>query len=455
MMKKLVCLVLAMMLLCTCAFAMEKSAAQPDWDRLERYASFETDGTLWSVRSNQGAAALARISAETAPYNGYACFGLELMGDQDTGLVVPVLAVYYAGSVELNGEIVSIAANGMRYDLSVYSEKVTLGRNKAEKLTAPLNAEGLDMIRSMLAAEEVNVWLIGETTFKMEPEEKKTYASAREELSARSMNALEDMLNEFDALGGYELWDLNEDWWIRTRGVEPMMNVTKLPADEEAVKDLAVDVDEPMYMLARGDQGNDARDLQKLLIEAGYMQGVADGGYGEGTVRAVRAAQTWLGLMPTGTADETLIRLLSGEVSVMNGPETISMQATELHTAEGLCELTVERYWFADAVESQKGDRRTVADRDNTLIIYEGTVRNLSVKDLDFYWQMSGVVKYGEYEYPCVLVCERNEGASFASALTPLGEARMIVYAEIPENIAGDGEWALELSVEENTFLFN
>lgn len=453
-MKKLVSLILAVMLLCTSAFAMEKSAAQPDWNRLEKYASFEENGTLWSVMSNQGAAALARMSVEAAPYSGYACFGLELTGDSETGIVVPVLAVYYAGSLALNGEIVSIAADGVRYDLSVYSETITLGRNKVEKLTAPLNAEGLDMIHAMLAAEEINVYLVGEQTFKMEPEQKKTYASAREELSARSLDALESMLNEFEAMGEYKLWDLNEEWWLRTRGVEPAFCVTQLPAEEAAEEavELAVELDEPMYVLSRGDQGNEVRDLQKMLIETGYMQGTADGGYGEGTVRAVRAAQKWLGLMPTGIADETLIRLLSGEAPADNGPETISMEAVELMTAEGLCELTVERTWFADAVESSKGDRRTVTDLDNAMVIYEGTIKNLSKEDLDFYWQLSAAAKFGEYEYPCVLVCERNEGAALASILPPLGEARLLIYAEVPETIAGEGEWSLTITAGENTF---
>lgn len=452
-MKKLVALILAIMLLCTSALALEKSAAQPDWNRLEKYASFEENGTLWSVMSNQAAAALARISAETAPYSGYACFGLELMGDSETGIVVPVLSAYYAGSTALDGTVISIAADGVRYDLAVYSEDITLGRNKVEKLTAPLNAEGLDMIRAMLAAEEVNVYLVGEQTFKMQPEEKKNYVSTREELSARSMEALESMLNEFEAMGEYKLWDLNEDWWIRTRGMEPQFCVTQLPAEEtEEAVELPVDLEEPMYLLSRGDTGNDVRDLQKLLVEAGYIQGAVDGGYGEGTVRAVRAAQKWLGLMPTGMADEKLVCLLSGEIPADNDPETISMKATELLTAEGLCELTVERSWFADAVESTKGDRRTVTDLDNTLVVYEGSIKNLSKEDLDFYWQLSAVAKYGEYEYPCMLVCERNEGATLASMLTPLGQARLLIYAEIPETIAGEGEWSLEITAGENTF---
>ena len=375
------------------------------------------------------------------------------MGDSETGIVVPVLSAYYAGSTALDGTVISIAADGVRYDLAVYSEDITLGRNKVEKLTAPLNAEGLDMIRAMLAAEEVNVYLVGEQTFKMQPEEKKNYVSTREELSARSMEALESMLNEFEAMGEYKLWDLNEDWWIRTRGMEPQFCVTQLPAEEtEEAVELPVDLEEPMYLLSRGDTGNDVRDLQKLLVEAGYIQGAVDGGYGEGTVRAVRAAQKWLGLMPTGMADEKLVCLLSGEIPADNDPETISMKATELLTAEGLCELTVERSWFADAVESTKGDRRTVTDLDNTLVVYEGSIKNLSKEDLDFYWQLSAVAKYGEYEYPCMLVCERNEGATLASMLTPLGQARLLIYAEIPETIAGEGEWSLEITAGENTF---
>lgn len=458
-MKKLVSWMVVMMLLCTSASALEMASAQPDWSRFERYASLEEEGAVWSVMSNEAAAALARMSAEIAPYSGYACFGLELTGDRDVGVVVPVLAVYYAGSQTLNGEVVSVAADGVRYDMIVYREEIELGRNKAEKLTAPLDAEGLDMIRAMLTAENVVVQLVGAQTFTMEPETKKTYATAREELSARSMDALESMLNEFDALGSYELWDVNEDWWTRTHGMEPTFCATLLPDEEASESDeeeLPVQLKAPMYALSRGSQGANVRALQKLLIEEGYMQGQADGGYGEGTVRAVRAAQQWMGLTPTGMADETLVRRLSGNVVLYGNEETVASQETvEMYTAEGLCELTVSRFWFADAVESAGGDRRTVSDRDNTLIVYEGTVKNLSQDDLDFYWRLSAVVRYGEYEYPCALVCERNEGATLSSTLTPLGEARLLAYAEIPETIAGVGDWTLEIRAGESFFSFN
>ena len=129
------------------------------------------------------------------------------------------------------------------------------------------------------------------------------------------------------------------------------------------------------------------------------------------------------------------------------------MEVVELLVAEGLCELTVERSWVADAVESEGGERRAVSDKDDTLIIWEGTVKNLSTEELDFYWQLSAAAKLGEYEYDCVLVCERNEGASLTSALPPLGEARLLIYAEIPETVAGETAWTLEIEAEDTSFV--
>jgi len=122
------------------------------------------------------------------------------------------------------------------------------------------------------------------------------------------------------------------------------------------------------------------------------------------------------------------------------------MEAVRMYPMAGVCELTVERHWIADAVESLGGDRRSASDADDTLVVYEGTVKNLSQDDLDFYWQLSATARNGEYEYPCVLVCERNEGASLKTALPPLGEARLLIYAEVPE-VAVSGEWTLTIYV--------
>lgn len=447
-MKKWISLILTVLILataCAPAYAMEKAASMPDEDLLEKYASYEENGTIWTVRSNQGAAALARIAAETAPYSGYACFGMELTGDSATGLTVPVLAFYYAGSEDLNADMAYVAVNGVRYDLKLTCEKLSLGKNYAERLTVALNEEGLSMVRDMLNAEEITIALVGDKTFEIKPEKKDTYASAKAELAARSMDALADMLALFDTTGGYDLWDLNDSWWQRMYGTEPAMQTVKLPEDEiEINEELTISLEEPMYMLSRGDNGSDVRDLQKLLIACGYLQGTADGGYGEGTVRAVRAAQTFLGLMPTGNADEALIRLLSGEAVADNA--VVSAETSEVVSLGGVCELTIDRFWIADAVESVGGDRRTASDADDTLLIYEGTVKNLSVDELDFYWQLTAEAGFGDYSFDCTLACERNDGATLSSTLPPLGEARLLIYAEVPEIAADANDWQLTVT---------
>jgi len=452
MMKKWISLLLVLMMVSTGALAMENASVSPDWESLERYASYTEEGSVWTVRSNQTQAALNKISAESAPYNGYACFGLELTGDKETGLVVPVLAFYYAGTVELNGQTASIAANGTRYDLQLTKETVQLGKNMAERLTAPLDETGLVMVHEILNAEEVAIVLQGDAVYEMEPMQEEKYDNTREELAGRSLSGLSEMLYEFEKLGAYGLWDLNEVWWERTRGAEPMMEMNALPAEDE-IELGEIKLKAPMYMLTRSNSGSEVSDLQELLIDNGCMIGKPDGSYGGGTIRAVRAAQKYLGLMETGCADEKLIRALQGEELVLDGTAADDMMVSQLLTADDLCEMTVERRWVADAVESEGGDRRVVTDKDDTLLIWEGTVKNLAAEELDFYWQLSAAAKLGEYEYPCVLVCERSEGAKLMSALPPLGEARMLVYAEVPETVAGETGWTLEIEAEDTVFV--
>lgn len=63
----------------------------------------------------------------------------------------------------------------------------------------------------------------------------------------------------------------------------------------------------PVYR--KGHVGQDVVLLQLALRSAGFDPGVADGSYGESTVRAVREAELWYGLWPDGTADAALQRL--------------------------------------------------------------------------------------------------------------------------------------------------
>ena len=306
-----------------------------------------------------------------------------------------------------------------------------------------------EMIRAMTQADKVCAALLGDVVIEVEALRKDSYLNTRDELICRSLQALGGMLSEFESAAPYKLWDLNEAWWIRTFGMKPEMRTASVGMAETG----EIELKAPMYMLRTGDYGKNVRELQQLLIDNGYLQGRVDGIYGDNTVQAVRAAQRWLGLMPTGCADETLIVMLANG-NIPGLIEEAQEADADIRIAEGLCELSMNRFWFADAVESTGGDRRSALDRDDTMIIYDGSIKNLSKSNLDFYWQISAVVRCGEYQYPCVVVCERNAGLSLSSSLPPLGAARLLVYAEIPETIAGQGEWTLEISAGENKFLF-
>ncbi len=449
-MKKLIALALMLGLMSTGAYALERTGAVSSIDRLERYASFVQEGTVWSVRSNQSEAALYRMTLSQAPHNGYICFGLELTGDEEIGLIVPELVFYYSGQTALNASAAAIAVDGVRYDFAVFSETVKNGSKTVERLSAPLNAQGMDMLRAVVQAGHADVLLMGDAVIELEGAHKESYLNTRDELAGRSLESLEGMLREWEAAGSVGMWDLNGAWWARLHDMEPRMQVGAV-GNEALAEDMGLNA--PMYMLGRGSWGESVRKLQSLLIENGYLQGKVDGMYGDNTVRAVCAAQRWLGRMETGCADEVLIELLqSGNVYGLT--EEAEEQSGDIRTAEGVCELSVDRYWFADAVESKGGDRRSVLDRDDTMIVYDGTIKNLSKSNLDFYWQISAVVRCGEYEYPCVTACERNGGMSLSSTLPPLGQARLLIYAEIPDTVAGMDGWTLEVSAGDSTFVF-
>ena len=58
--------------------------------------------------------------------------------------------------------------------------------------------------------------------------------------------------------------------------------------------------------LQLGDIGTKVRNLQKRLIELGYMSGTASGTYNQATAQAVRQFEESYGQAPTGTASELM-----------------------------------------------------------------------------------------------------------------------------------------------------
>ncbi len=62
--------------------------------------------------------------------------------------------------------------------------------------------------------------------------------------------------------------------------------------------------------IKNGDQGDNVVEIQRVLIEEGYLEGEADGLFGNGTEAAVSAYQSANGLEPTGIVDEDTYKTL-------------------------------------------------------------------------------------------------------------------------------------------------
>lgn len=449
MMKKVMLLVLILTLLCGAvqAQAMPMAAQTADIKPLERYAAWtETEGE-WRVYSNETAAALARMGVETG---NAAYFCMQLSGNRAEGLIQPELVVYYTGTNKPEADVVTIAADGKRYDFKVARTTERIGRNDVEVLRAALNEAGIAALRSTVSAEKVIVQLTGEKAYRFEPEVRTTYNSTRQEIEALSFKGAGAMLDELDGLNiaAYKLWDLNADRWERLYGFRPEMEETALIGEVEGEE---INMGNDLEMFSRGDNNRSVRAFQNLLIETGYLAGSVDGSFGDGTDRAVRAARRYYGMMENGLADRVLVAYLKGEKTVSGGEEA---EKSEMDVVDGLFAAAFDRCWFAGRVTSKGGAERSVSNADNTLFIAEGRMKNLSGEELTFYWQMSAVVKCGEIAFPATIVCEADAGSRFDSSLLPMAESRMFVYAEIPESIAGEGSWAVELTAGENVLTY-
>lgn len=91
--------------------------------------------------------------------------------------------------------------------------------------------------------------------------------------------------------------------------------------------------------LSKGSKGGQVVSLQRVLIALGYLNGSADGDYGEKTEAAVQSAQAQAGLPETGVADSSFLsELYSGKIPDARGSslqpvvQVISYSETSHHT---------------------------------------------------------------------------------------------------------------------------
>ncbi|MBR3503100.1 MAG: peptidoglycan-binding protein [Clostridia bacterium] len=448
--KSMVSLLLALALLLGAACADElKLAARPaDLSPLERYAAWTEEGAAWRVYSNETVAALNQLAAEAGGSAGY--FYLAISGDRAEGIVQPELVFCYLGPRTLNADTASLVLDQARFDFKTTHETMLIGRVTVEVMRAPLDAAGVKALRRLYVARQVRVRLLGDYSYAFEPALRDVYATTRQQIEASSLKGVSAMLAELDALGvaQYGLWDLNAARWERLYGFRPQMEACALGRE---AADAAIPLKNDFEMLAREDSGQAVRRLQELLMETGYMQGRPDGSFGDGTDRAVRAARRYWGMMECGIADRALIDALEGKAAAEKA-DTSGTGA--LAPLGGVCDVSLSRCWFAGAFASEKGDVRAAVNGDDLLFIAEGRVLNTSAEELTFYRQLSAALSLGEVSFPCTLVCETDAGARFDTALLPLGEARLVIYAEVPARAAAADGWTLALSAGGETLTY-
>ncbi len=79
-------------------------------------------------------------------------------------------------------------------------------------------------------------------------------------------------------------------------------------------------LDEEKYVYREGMRGEDILALQEMLAALGYLQGSADGLYGQGTAQAVRAFQEENNIMLSGEMDEYTKLEIKKAFEAMNAP---------------------------------------------------------------------------------------------------------------------------------------
>lgn len=452
-MRKIVAALLTASIVLSAASAetLSLAARSASPKRLECYTGYSQEGETWQSHGVLADAALYYMNQRAADlsYQGACLFYLELTGSESLGLIVPRLEMYYVNNTPSEATAVSLAFGGTRYDLDVAREETTVGGRRAEKLTAYLDKEGLSMLRTLQSADEVTVRLHGSQVYTTTLSRAES-TQVKKRLENASLSASEDMLSELNALhmDSYGLWELSENAYRQQFGDFFPMTSLSLAGETEGFK-----LDE-LGQLTRGDTGESVRALQNLLIEKGFMLGTPDNAYGEGTAVAVRRAQTYYGLRPTGSCDEALIALLRGESLAVPLADEGAQAVVE--AADGACTVSLGRYYLAEAVSASAQPltaARSVTNADNTLVIAEGQIVNRSGDEVNLYWQMTGTLTIDGYAYKAEALCESNEGESLDSALLPLADGRLLVVAEIPKSAClRTGEWTLSLQMGEQTW---
>lgn len=437
--------VLAWMLLAampmTCAAGAEtvqRAAVPVEISNFEHYPSYNCDAETgrWSLRANEADALIYRFEDYVDDNGGELCaFWLEVRGNVITGVWTPVLCIRHEGVDEIEARAVSVLADGVRFDLTA---RTVSAKDEPELICAPLTQEAVEALRSLPGAEEVQIRLLGEEIYTAEINLDTT--SSRRRIEAASLNGIAAGLALLDSFGAqeYALWDLSEADWKQQYGFAPLFAKS---AVEDTLGEAALTDD--FGMVEYGDQTKAARIAQEILIDAGFLSGSASTTYGRSAEAAARRAQQYLGMAETGCMDAQLASALE------QGRAEEEEAVAEWRALGNMAQVVVDRFWLADGVAAMNAPEsvQTVYNSDNVMLVIDGMIRNTSSEELKLFSGVEAKAVFGAaVEYEATVLCETNGGAALDMSLLPMAKARMIVYAEVPAELAKESGWVIRLT---------
>lgn len=432
------------------AAVVECAAQRLDVAEFAHYPSYSLDmqSGKWGVRTHQADALLDRFWNESSASQSFCVFHVEIEGNANTGVWMPVMRFYYASSSKtVRATAVSLLVDGTRYDFAASTEMVQVGKRMAECTSVPLTCEGVEAIRALLKGRNVSVRLMGEEIFTTTLD--LNASSDRRQLEASSLSGIQAALNLLEKAGmeRYQLWDLSANAWEKEYGFAPayqkntvVKNIGKSQTDDE------------FGMILPGTQSQAAQDARQVLTTMGFLSPVSSSSsnrvFDDQASAAARRAQRYLGLIETGCMDAQLISALA------SGPRQNAQHHVEFSMLEGTAGVVLSRYWFANGVSpaQNQAEARMANNRDHVLLAADGWIKNYSKNELRLFMQLNAQLIYeNEYAFDATILCERDQGTALDMTMLPLDVARLVVYAEIPAHLAqdADADWRLEISTND------
>ena len=456
-------------------------AANPDMHLLfRRYQSYKLEGNgTWQaldLKTSQLRRIVSEGGARTHMSNGAVLLYPGVRGNTELGLTEAILNVCLLKSAPIGADSLSITVNHTtRYDFLAESRKDRIGAYSCELFELPLDKQGWNMLES-IAESGCSISIYGGTKVYKTSIMNSSNLSEKEKLESESLNVIRSFINQYGHFfSRYTLWDRNAGLWASGR---PEMSVVNMKGDinKSYSKELP-ELDESEQMLTTNRTA--VSIMQQILIDGNFYAGKIDGKYGTATRSAIREAQQYYGLLQTGQADRLLIECILSDspascsedtslrdrIQLSTQDDTIYAEANLLYYLEGVAEVVINHYWFANkimptncsswyaspTVSSTSNPRLTTTpsptatpspsanaiivprNSSNKMLIYEGEIMNLSSEDLFLPMSVSAeIIIDKEFSYPLSIRCEQNEETLFGTTLLPLERSKIILYAEVP-----------------------